>query len=90
MIPPTKVSIEQFLLAEDGSVYKTFVLILHLIRDSPNISKSAIYFDFAQYSNFYFSATTSLISSTKISIENTAPVDEYSFRKSLIFFASVS
>ena len=47
-----------------------------LIRDSPKITKSAIFFQ-TRYSDFYFTATTSSISSINMSIKNTASVDEY-------------
>ena len=78
MIPPTKVIVEHFVFAEDGSFNKLFFWAMHRIRDSPNIPKSAIFYVFALYSNFEFSATTSSISSIEISIENTALVDKYS------------
>ena len=58
---------------------------MHRIRDSPHIPKGAIYFDIARFSNFQFSAITSSTFSDKISIENTALVDEYSTKKSLFF-----
>ena len=49
--PPTGVQIEHFLFLEDISSTKILFWSMNPIRDGPNIRKSAIYFECAQYSN---------------------------------------
>ena len=93
MIPPTKISIEKFLIAEDDSTnfvfYFLFFWCMHLTRDSPNSPKISVFSLYARYSNFKFTATTSSIFSNKITIENTTLVDEYSRKKIIVFLSCI-
>ena len=83
MISPSKVSIMYFPFKKDES-FNIFLCFDPCSRFvTVHIFHEELFFD--RYSNSQFSATTSWISSIKISIENTALVGEHSTRRSLSF-----
>ena len=74
---------ETFYLWKSTNLNSQWFFVLRHNAPSQKFRKNAIFFDLTCCSNWLFSATTRLISSCKISIENFTPLGEDLIEKSL-------